>query len=126
MVTKKDYDAVQVEGARSVMLELVRLLAEYRADIVVVGGWVPALLIPQDRKPHIGSTDVDLALNHRTLTGPGYKTICRLHLLALARAALIYLAIGIGFEERRRAPGRVEEQLQELSLPPFLADAEKV
>ena len=78
MVTKKNYDAIQVDAARSVMLELVRLLAEYRDDIVVVGGWVPALLIPQDRKPHIGSTDVDLALNHRTLTGPGYKTICRL------------------------------------------------
>jgi hypothetical protein len=78
VVSKKDYDAIQVEAARSVMLELVRLLAEYRDDIVVVGGWVPALLIPQDRKPHIGSTDVDLALNHRTLTGPGYKTICRL------------------------------------------------
>ena len=77
-MTKKDYDALQVEAARSVMLELVRLLAEYRDDIVVVGGWVPALLIPQDRKPHIGSTDVDLALNHRTLTGPGYQTICRL------------------------------------------------
>ncbi|MGD0836813.1 MAG: hypothetical protein ABSB49_09245 [Polyangia bacterium] len=78
MVTKKDYDTLQVDAARSVLLELVRLLAEYRDDIVVVGGWVPALLIPQDRKPHIGSTDVDLALNHRTLTGPGYKTICRL------------------------------------------------
>ena len=75
MVTKKDYDTLQVDAARSVLLELVRLLAEYRDDIVVVGGWVPALLIPQDRKPHIGSTDVDLALNHRTLTGPGYKTI---------------------------------------------------
>ena len=77
-MTKKDYDSIQVDAARSVMLELVRLLAEYRDDIVVVGGWVPALLIPQDRKPHIGSTDVDLALNHRTLTGPGYRTICRL------------------------------------------------
>jgi len=73
MVTKKDYDAIQVEAARSVMLEVVRLLAEYRDDIVVVGGWVPALLIPQDRKRHIGSTDVDLALNHRTLTGPGTR-----------------------------------------------------
>ena len=61
-MTKKDYDVLQVDAARSVMLELVRLLAEYRDDIVVVGGWVPALLIPQDRKPHIGSTDVDLAL----------------------------------------------------------------
>ena len=44
MVTKKDYDAMQVEAAHSVMLELVRLLGEYRNDIVVVGGWVPALL----------------------------------------------------------------------------------
>jgi hypothetical protein len=28
------------------------------------------------------------------------------HLLKLARSALIYLAIGVGFEERRRQPGR--------------------
>lgn len=78
MVTKRDYDAMQVEAARSVMLELVHLLGEYRDDIVVVGGWVPALLIPQGRAPHVGSLDVDLALNHKTLKDPGYKTICRL------------------------------------------------
>jgi hypothetical protein len=78
VVTRKNYDATQVEAARSVMLELVRLLSEYRDDIVVVGGWVPALLIPQERRPHVGSIDVDLALNHRTMTGPGYKAICRL------------------------------------------------
>jgi hypothetical protein len=46
MVTKRDYDALQVEAARSVMLELTRLLGEYHDDMVVVGGWVPALLIP--------------------------------------------------------------------------------
>lgn len=40
MVTKRDYDAIQVEAARSVMLELVHLLGKYRDDIVVVGGWV--------------------------------------------------------------------------------------
>jgi hypothetical protein len=75
MVTKRDYDAMQVEAARSVMLEVVRLLGEYHDDIVVVGGWVPALLIPQDKARHIGSMDVDLALNHKTLRDPGYKTI---------------------------------------------------
>lgn len=75
MVTKRDYDAIQVEAARSVMLELVHLLGEYRDDIVVVGGWVPALLIPQDKVRHIGSIDVDLALNHKTLRDPGYRTI---------------------------------------------------
>jgi len=57
------------------MLELVRLLGEYRDDIVVVGGWVPTLLIPQDKAPHVGSIDVDLALNHKSLRGPGYQSI---------------------------------------------------
>jgi len=74
MVTKRDYDALQVEAARSVMLELTRLLGEYHDDMVVVGGWVPALLIPQDTAPHVGSLDVDLALNHKTLQDPGYTT----------------------------------------------------
>lgn len=77
-MTRKDYDVSLVEAARSVMLELVRLLGEYHDDIVLVGGWVPVLLIPQDKRRHVGSIDVDLALNHRTLQDPGYKTICRL------------------------------------------------
>lgn len=75
MVTKRDYEAGEVEAARSVILELARLLGEYRDDMVVVGGWVPALLIPQSNEPHVGSLDVDLALNHKTLRDPGYSTI---------------------------------------------------
>jgi hypothetical protein len=75
MVSRRDYDAVQVEAARSVMMELFRLLGEHRDDLVVVGGWVPALLIPQDKARHVGSIDVDLALNHKSLRDPGYRTI---------------------------------------------------
>lgn len=78
MVSKGDYDALQVEAARSVVLELARLLGEYRDDTVVVGGWVPALLIPQKASPHVGSLDVDLALNHKTLRDAAYDTIRRL------------------------------------------------
>ena len=78
MVTRRDYGEPEVEAARSVMLELVRLLGEYGDDIVIVGGWVPALLIPQDEARHVGSIDVDLALNHKTIQDPGYMTICRL------------------------------------------------
>jgi hypothetical protein len=78
MVSKRDYDALQVEAARSVVLELARLLGEYRDDTVVVGGWVPALLIPQEASPHVGSLDVDLALNHKTLRDASYDTIRRL------------------------------------------------
>lgn len=78
MVTAKDYPAELVQAARSVMLELSRLLGEFSDSIVIVGGWVPALIIPQDIKPHIGSIDVDLALNHRTISSTSYKTILSL------------------------------------------------
>ena len=74
-VTHRDYSADLVEAARSVLLELIRLLGEYRDDIVVVGGWVPQLILPQTPKQHIGSIDVDLALNHRNLQEAGYSTI---------------------------------------------------
>ena len=38
-VTFRDYSGDLVEAAHSVLLELVRLLGEYRDDLVVVGGW---------------------------------------------------------------------------------------
>jgi hypothetical protein len=53
----------------------VHLLGEYRDDIVVVGGWVPQLILPAGATPHVGSIDVDLALNHRNLREAGYATI---------------------------------------------------
>jgi hypothetical protein len=75
MVSKKDYSKEAVEAARSVMIELVHLLGEYRDHMVVIGGWVPQLLLPQTGTPHVGSLDVDIALNHRTMTEEGYRTI---------------------------------------------------
>jgi hypothetical protein len=48
------------------------------------------------------------------------------HLLKLARSALIYLAIGVGFEERRREPGRTGVPLEEIPSTPSLSDAEKI
>jgi hypothetical protein len=74
-LTFRDYSADQVQAARSVLLELIHLLGEYRDDIVVVGGWVPQLILPAGPVLHVGSIDVDLALNHRTLRQAGYATI---------------------------------------------------
>jgi len=76
--TKRDYDELLVEAARSVLLEVAHLLSQYRDGIVLVGGWVPDLLIPGDATHHIGSIDVDLALDHRTLTKAGYRSIMQL------------------------------------------------
>jgi hypothetical protein len=76
--TKRDYSEILVEAARSVLLEVAHLLSQYRDGIVLVGGWVPDLLIPGDATHHIGSIDVDLALDHRTLTEAGYRSIMQL------------------------------------------------
>jgi len=75
MVTQRDYTAKAVAAARSVLIEVIHLLGEYRQDIVLVGGWVPEILLGGREKPHIGSMDVDLALNHLKLKEAGYKTI---------------------------------------------------
>lgn len=76
MVTARDdYPELATRAAKTVMLELVRVLGEYKNDIVLVGGWVPELLFAKAMPRHVGSTDVDLALNHRTLGDAGYQTI---------------------------------------------------
>jgi hypothetical protein len=82
MVAKRsDYTSDAIEAARSVLLELSRLLGEYQKGIVIVGGWVPELLFSQASRRHIGSLDVDLALDQRLLHEVGYKTILQLLLV---------------------------------------------
>jgi len=75
MVTRRDYTAEAMEAAKSVVIELTHLLGEYRDNIVLIGGWVPELLIPQEPRPHVGSMDIDLALNHLKIQEEGYKLI---------------------------------------------------
>jgi hypothetical protein len=76
MVTQKDYSEELVRAARSVLVELIHLLGEYWDNIVLFGGWVPELLLGGEAvNPHIGSIDVDLALNHLKLKDEGYKSI---------------------------------------------------
>jgi hypothetical protein len=70
-----------VAAARAVILELMGILGEYREQLVLVGGWVPSLLLPEPKdllERHPGSLDVDLAVNHRSLTEAAYQTIDRL------------------------------------------------
>lgn len=75
MASRDDYRDELVSAARSVLIELIHLLGEYQQDIVLIGGWVPEFLIPQHEEKHVGSIDVDLALNHRNIDPAGYRTI---------------------------------------------------
>jgi len=67
MVTRRDYRVEAVFAAKSVLIELAHLLGEYRDEIVLVGGWVPELLLGEQVPPHTGSMDIDLAWLQRSL-----------------------------------------------------------
>ncbi len=60
MVSRRDYSDEIVEAARSVQLEVMRILGEYQDDIVIVGGWVPELLILDAEEKHSGTISFDL------------------------------------------------------------------
>ncbi|TAK14588.1 MAG: hypothetical protein EPO32_01495 [Anaerolineae bacterium] len=77
-MSKKTYPANEIDAAKSVLIELTHMLGEYRDSIVLVGGWVPEILLTDSAEPHIGSIDVDLALDHRKISEPGYKSILQL------------------------------------------------
>ncbi len=74
-VTKTTYSQLAAQAAESVLLEIVQVLGEYRDNIVLIGGLVPKYLITGVGELHIGSTDVDIALDHRRFDEPGYRTI---------------------------------------------------
>jgi hypothetical protein len=75
MVTKADYGKREVEASRSVLVELIHLLGEFKDSIVLVGGSVPPLLYREIAKDYVGTLDVDLALNHLTIDDETYQTI---------------------------------------------------
>lgn len=54
-----EYESRQVEAARRVLVDVGQVLASFRDCLVVVGGWVPDLLISEAEEAHVGSIDVE-------------------------------------------------------------------
>lgn len=73
-----DYTDRQVEAARRVLVDLGQVLAAFRDAIVIVGGWVPDLLLPNAQSEHVGSIDVDLALDAGKLDDGRYAQLLKL------------------------------------------------
>ena len=73
-----DYSTRQVDAARRVLVDVGQVLASFGDAIVVVGGWVPDLLLPATKPAHIGSIDVDLALDAAKLTDGRYAELIKL------------------------------------------------
>jgi len=52
----------QVLACRQLLQEVCTLLAPFRDDAVLIGGWVPEIRFPQAYPGHVGSIDVDFAM----------------------------------------------------------------
>jgi hypothetical protein len=75
---KEDYTERQIEAARRVLIDVGQVLASFTDCLVVVGGWVPDLLIPEAEESHVGSIDVDLALDAAKLDKGRYAEMLKL------------------------------------------------
>jgi len=75
MVTKYDYGKSEVDACLSVLVELMTVLGEFRDHIVLTGGWIPYFLVEERGHEHVGSLDIDIALNFQEISDDSYQTI---------------------------------------------------
>lgn len=73
-----DYSERQTAAARRVLVDVGQVLASFVDCLVVVGGWTPDLLLPDAEEPHVGSIDVDLALDAAKLNDGRYAELIKL------------------------------------------------
>jgi hypothetical protein len=75
---QNEYSARQTEAARCALVDLGQVLAAFQDCLVVIGGWVPDLLLPNAEEPHVGTIDVDLALDPEKLKEGRYAELLNL------------------------------------------------
>jgi hypothetical protein len=75
---RNDYGGRQVAAAHRVLIDLGQVLASFVDCMVLIGGWVPDLLLPEAEEPHVGSIDVDLALDADRLHDGRYAELLQL------------------------------------------------
>ena len=81
MKVKSEYSTREIEACVIVMRELFIYLKPYRNQIVLIGGWVPYFLLEKympsgsEYDQHVGSLDIDIALDALSIPTDAYKTI---------------------------------------------------
>jgi hypothetical protein len=81
MKVKREYSTREIEACVIVMRELFIYLKPYRNQIVLIGGWVPYFLLEKympsgsEYNRHVGSLDIDIALDAFSIPTDAYKTI---------------------------------------------------
>jgi hypothetical protein len=83
-----EYDDRITRAVKSVLIEMGQILASFKGKFAVVGGAVPWLLLANDDMAHVGTLDIDIALDAAALRDDDeYKT-------------LIESLMGSGYEQR--------------------------
>lgn len=78
MVKQSDYKEKEVNVCFSVLLELMTILGEFRENIVIIGGNIPPLLLPEVKQKYPGTLDIDVALDFKNIDDNTYKAIVEL------------------------------------------------
>ena len=78
--TASSYGPGVTSASKAVLLELVTLLRAYQEALILVGGWAPYFLLERYRRPddsfsHVGSIDIDLAIDPARVGAVQYETI---------------------------------------------------
>ena len=78
--TAQTYGPGVTGASKSVLLELMATLRSYREALVLVGGWAPYFLLQQHQRPqdpfvHVGSIDIDIAVDPSKVDEAQYETI---------------------------------------------------
>lgn len=78
MVTKSNYEKKEVDICLSVIVEIMTVLGRYKNNIILIGGWVPYFILDKKGKDHVGSIDIDLALDFKNISDESYRSILEL------------------------------------------------
>jgi len=70
-----DYDDRTTSAVKSVLIEIGQILGSFQGKFAVIGGAVPWLLLANQDMPHVGTLDVDLALDAEALGDGEYATL---------------------------------------------------
>ena len=64
-----------IGATRQVLMEVFKLLEDFHESLILVGGWVPIMIIPESEDKYVGTIDVDLVINDKYLNETGTETI---------------------------------------------------
>jgi len=78
LVTKSNYEKKEVDICLSVIVEVMTILGSYKNNIILIGGWVPYFILDKKGKDHVGSIDIDLALDFKNISDESYRSILEL------------------------------------------------